>query len=170
MRVKGWMLMPLVACLAAGCAGYRLGPTNGQVAGARTVEIRPLVNQTVEPRLSEAVTAALRRELQRDGTFRLATREAGDIVVTGTITRFERQELSFLPDDVLTVQDYRVDVTAQVMARERTSGRVLLDQPVRGQTLLRVGADLGSAERQALPLLARDLARNIVTLLAEGAW
>lgn len=164
------MFMAVVGCIAAGCAGYRLGPTGGQVAGARTVEVRPLANQTVEPRLGEAVTGALRRELQRDGTFRLTTREAGDIVVTGVITRFERREVSFLPDDVLTVQDYRVDVTARITARERTSGRVLLDQPVSGQTLVRVGTDMSSAERQALPLLARDLARNIVTLLAEGGW
>jgi hypothetical protein len=29
---------------------------------------------------------------------------------------------------------------------------------------------LTDAERQALPLLAEDLARNITALLTEGAW
>jgi len=170
MRPPAWSLWPLLAGLATGCAGYRLGPTDGQPAGARSIEVHPFVNQTVEPRLSEAVTAALRREFQRDGTFRLATREAGDLVVSGVITRFERRELSFLPDDILTVQDYRVDLTAHVTVRERASQRVLLDQPVQGQTLLRVGTDLSSAERQALPLLAHDLARHVVALVADGAW
>jgi hypothetical protein len=37
-------------------------------------------------------------------------------------------------------------------------------------TLIRVGSDLTSAERQALPLLAADLARNITALLADGTW
>ena len=70
----------------------------------------------------------------------------------------------------LTVKDYRIILAAQITARERISGRVLLDQPVTGQTLLRVGDDLASAERQALPLLAEDLARSVVALLAEGRW
>jgi hypothetical protein len=170
MRASRWICLALAAGLWTGCAGYRLGPTNDQTAGARSVQVSPIVNQSLEPRLSEAVTAALRKEVQRDATFRLATRNDGDILVTGVITLFERRVLSLLPDDVLTVQDYRVTLTAQITATERLSGRVLLNQPVTGQTLLRVGTDLVSAERQALPLLANDLAKNVVALIAEGAW
>src|SRR6185369_17073313 len=44
-------LLCLLAALLAGCAGYRLGPTGGQTAGARSVQINPFVNQTIEPRL-----------------------------------------------------------------------------------------------------------------------
>jgi hypothetical protein len=170
MRLTRWLSGALAAALLTGCAGYRLGPVNGQPAGARSVQINPIANQTVEPRLGEAITAALRKQVQRDATFRLATQGDGDIVVTGTVTRYYRKELSFVANDVLTVKDYRISLTAQITARERTSGRVLLDQPVTGQTLLRVGADLASAERQALPLLAEDLAKSVVALLAEGRW
>jgi hypothetical protein len=35
---------------------------------------------------------------------------------------------------------------------------------------VRVGNDLTSAERQALPLAADDLARSITALLADGTW
>jgi len=170
MRPPHWFVLGLAAVLSGGCAGYRLGPTGGRSAGAQSVQVNPFVNQTVEPRLGEAVTAALRRELQRDGTYRLATRDGGDVVVSGTITRYFRHELSFVPDDVITVRDYRVTLTAQVTARERATGRVLLDRPVTGETLLRVGSDLASAERQALPLLATDLARKVTGLLADGSW
>lgn len=162
--------MALAAGLWAGCAGYRLGPTNGSPAGARSIQIQPISNQTVEPRLGEAVTAALRKQFQRDATYRVATRDDGDLLVTGVITQYQRQELSFLPDDVLTVKDFRVSLTARITARERTSGRVILDQAVTGQTTLRVGTDLASAERQALPLLAEDLAKRAVALIADGAW
>jgi hypothetical protein len=170
MSAARWLSGVLLAGLLTGCAGYRLGPTNAQTAGARSVQINPVVNQTVEPRLAEAVTAALRKQFQRDATYRVATRNDGDILVTGVITRYDRRELSFLPDDVLTVQDYQVSMTAQITARERSSGRVLLDQPVTGRSLLRVGTDLASAERQMLPLMAEDLAKNVVALLAEGPW
>jgi hypothetical protein len=161
----------LVAAVAlSGCAGYRLGPANGLAAGEKTVQITPFTNRTLEPRLGDAVTAALRKQVQRDGTYRLATRETGDIVVSGVVTRYYRQELSFVPNDIATARDYRVRLTAQVTARERGTGKVLLDQPVTGYTLTRVGPDLASTERQALPLLAEDLAKRVVALLADGGW
>jgi len=164
-----WLAISL-ALVQCGCAGYKVGPSNDLRAGDKTVQITPFANQTLEPRLGDAVTSALRKELQRDGTYRLATRETGDIVVNGTVTRYLRQEQTLTPEDVVTVQDYRIALTAQVTARDRTSGKLLLDQPVTGYTLLRVGSDLTSAERQALPLLATDLARQVVSLLADGIW
>ena len=149
------------------CAGYHLGPT-ATIRRAQSIQIQPIGNQTVEP-AGEAVTAALRKQFQRDATYRLDRRD-GDIILSGTIVRYDRQELSFLPHDVLTVRDYRVGLTAQITARERASGRVLLDQTVTGRTILRTGQNLAAAERQALPLLAEDLAKNVVALLADGTW
>ena len=72
--------------------------------------------------------------------------------------------------DVATAENYRVDITAHVTARDRVTGRVLLDKKVAGYTLVQVGTDLTDAERQSLPLLAEDLARNITQLLTEGSW
>ncbi len=156
--------------LANGCAGYRLGPNPDAPATGRTVQVLPFTNRTLEPRLADAVTVALRRELQRDGSARLATAQPGDIIVSGVLTRYQRRELSFVPNDIATARDYRVQLTAQVTARERETGRVLFDQELSGYTLIRVGSDLTGTERQALPLLARDLARQIKDLLVDGGW
>lgn len=153
-----------------GCAGYRLGPSNGQVAGEKSIQIIPFTNHTPEPRIGDDVTAALRKQVQHDATFRLATHEAGDIVVTGVLTRYSREELSIVPNDVTAAQDFRIQLTAQVTARDRNTGKVLLDQPVSGYTLIRVYSDLTSTERQAWPLLATDLATHLVALLADGNW
>jgi hypothetical protein len=170
-RARIAFLVSLVAALlTAGCAGYKLGPTNGLAAGEKLVQVGTFVNQTLEPRLTDAVVSQVRKQLQSDGTFRLATRDQGDIVLTGIITRYNRFELSFAPRDTLTVRDYRLSLTAQVSARDRSTGRMILDQPVTGYTLIRTGSDLTSSERQALPLLAADLARNVVNLLADGTW
>jgi hypothetical protein len=160
----------LMLCLLGGCAGYRLGPADGSGAGDKSVQFNPFSNRTLEPRLSDAVMTALRRDLQEDGTYRLATRGSADIVVTGAITHYARHELSFVSGDVLTVQDYLVSITAQVTARETGTGRVLFDRPLTGSTIVRVGSDLTGAERQAMPLLAQDLARKVITLLADGSW
>lgn len=168
--LKTGMACGLALLVSAGCAGYRLGPSNGMEAGARSIQVNPFQNETFEPRLIEPVVFALRRNLQRDGTFRLETREEGDIVVNGTLVKYERDAISFQPRDILTARDFDVVLVAKVTAIERNSGRVLLDREVIGRTSIRTGPDLASAERQAAPLLADDLARNITSLLVDGTW
>jgi hypothetical protein len=173
-RGFGFAALAIAALVAAGsltgCAGYRLGPTNGMAPREKSVQVNAFVNRTLEPRFSDAVTLELRKVLEHDGTYQLATHDDGDVVISGEIIKFERLELSFSPTDVLTARDYRLQVTARVTARERSSGKTLIDQPVLGTTLVRIGNDISSAERQALPLIANDLARNVTSLLVDGAW
>jgi hypothetical protein len=161
----------LAACLVwSGCAGYRLGPTNGEIAGAKSVQVNLFQNETFEPRLTDAVGTALRRSLQQDGTYRLATRGDADIIVTGVITKYQRSGISFSPLDVITPRDFQIIMIAKVNATERRTGRVLMDREVGGRTTIRIGPDLSSAERQGVPVLAEDLARNITSLLVDGTW
>lgn len=170
MRFWSGIVGMALALLLSGCASYHLGPSNGQVAGGRTIQITPFTNRTLETRLSDALTSALRKEIQREGTFQLVTREAGDLVISGEITKFERGEVSFLPVDVVTARDYKVSFTAHVVARDRLSGKTVLDRDLTGSALMRVGNDLPSVERQTLPLMAADLARQITAALADGTW
>ena len=171
MRLLRFLAASAITLLLAGCAGYHLGPANSGVrAGEESVEVLPFNNQTLQPRLGSALTQALREQLQTDGTYRLATHGAGDVVVTGVITRYGHQAVSFLSSDVSTPGDYRVTMTAHVTAREHATGKMLLDKSVTGETLVHVGSDLMNSERQAVPLLANDLAQNITELLTEGGW
>jgi hypothetical protein len=170
MRLPAILLAGVAAAMLAGCAGYHLGPVNGATAGAKSIEVLPFNNQTLQPRLGDAVTQSLRERFQTDGTYHLATHGGGDVVVSGIITRYNRIGLSYLDSDVTTAQSYRVNITAHVVVRERASTKMLLDKDVSGYTLVTVGSDLASAERQAMPLLAEDLAQNIAELITEGAW
>lgn len=167
---RGMLAGLMGMALWTGCAGYRLGPTNGVDAGTKSVQIQPFVNQTFEPRLSEPVAQALRKQFQQDGTFRVATRGDGDIVLTGTLVSFQRNPLTLQPNDVFSTRDYEIRLTAQVKAEERASGKVVFDRAIMGRTTIRSAADLNSAERQAAPLVAEELARNISALLIDGSW
>ena len=174
LRFGGWSLSG-VWCLVfgvflTGCAGYKLGPTNGLEAGARTIQINPPVNQTFEPRLAVELNQQLRKQLQRDGTYRLETRGEGDVIVTTTILSYVRIGESFQPRDTLTVRDYRVHLSARVTAYDRVTGKNIVDREFRGRTTVQPGGDQASAERQALPLLTEDLARNITAALVDGEW
>jgi hypothetical protein len=154
----------------AGCAGYRLGPTNEQVSGAQSIFVAWFENQTIEPRLPEAVAHAMRRTIQLDGTHRLSSRTDADLVMEGALVRYERSPVAFQRSDILSVQEYEVRLIGRVQVKQRVTGRKLLDREVTARTAVSVGQDLGAAERQALPLLAEDFARNATTFLVEGTW
>jgi hypothetical protein len=163
-----------LACLSlwtlTGCASYHLGAVNGEVAGNKTIEVLPFNNQTLQPRLGDAVTQALRERLQVDATYRLVTSSPGDVVVSGVIRSYQQEGLGYLNNDASTPQNYRVGATVHVVVRDRITGKLMLERDVKGHTLVNVGQDLASSERQAAPLLGADLAQNIVALITEGAW
>src|ERR1017187_2215611 len=97
MRALKLFFCCFMAAAFTGCASYHLGPANGAVAGDKSVEVLPFNNQTLQPRLGDAITQAVRQRLQADATFHLATSQPGDIVVTGVILwerRFPLAEVS----------------------------------------------------------------------------
>lgn len=170
-RSLGFVVLGTAAILfVTSCAGYRLGPPSGLSAREKTVYVAPFVNKTLEPRLSEAVTQALRKRLSQEGTFRLVTRGAADIVVSGTLTRYDRQAVAYEYGDVITARDFEATATAHVVAKPTTGGAPLVDCEVRGRATFRIGADQTTSERLALPALADDLARRVAALLTDGAW
>lgn len=161
-------MIALVLSLS-GCA-YRMGPSSGVEPGTQAVAVLPFENETLEPRVTESIATALRAQLQQEGTFRLARRSDADLVVSGVVRTIQREEQSFFPQDIRILRDYRLEIVAQVTAVESRSGRKVLDRLVSGHTMLRSQEDLASAERQAMPLLAANLARNITSLLVDGDW
>jgi hypothetical protein len=62
-----------------------------------------------------------------------------------------------------------VNVEAKITARNVTSG-ISTNWTATAYTLVRVGSDLTSSERQALPDLADQLARNVTDALVDGSW
>ena len=165
-----WFWAAALALGLCDCAGYRLGPVHPELTSGKTIQVNFFENRTLEPRLVEAVNRALRKNLQQDGSYKLNTRGDGDVIVNGAVLKYERQGVSFQPNDILTARDYQVTLTVKVTATERASGKVMVDREVTGRTTVRVGSDLPSADRQALPLLADDFARKATTLLVEGTW
>lgn len=160
----------LIVLSLTGCAGYRLGPSNGMEAGDKSILVIPFENKTLEARLSDPVTQALRRILQQDGTFRLASGSKADYLVRGAVTKLNRSALSFQATDVLTARDYWLSITAEIEFVEAASGKVLWKGSVSGSAIIEVGPDLSSGERQAMPVMAESLARNALANIADGQW
>lgn len=170
MNFKLFATLGFALVFGTGCAGYKLGPTAGFPAGSRSIKVAFFKNSTLEPRLVTAVNHALRKQLQQDGTYSLSTGEDADVIVTGEIEQFNRSPVSFVQEDVITARDFNISMSARITATDVSTGEVLLDREVSGRTTLRIGTDLASAERQAVPLIAADLARNATSYLVDGNW
>lgn len=169
-RGPAYTFLCALALMLAGCAGYHLGPTAGQVARGRSIQVEPFVNRTLEPRLSDYTMMSLRKNLMQDGTYQLDTHDEGDVILMGEIKKYERNGLSFQPTDVLTFSTYEITMTVQITAKERSSGKIILEKTITGHTSLQAGPDLTSAERQAIPILTDDFAKKATSLLVNGSW
>ena len=156
----------LLNLLLAGCAGYRLGPTLG--AEYRSVAVPMFRNKTYKPQLEAQVTNGIIKRFQLDGTLRVDSVAEADVVLTGEITDYRRHELRSLREQIGAPREFRVTIEARVEARDRVTGKILLaPTTVTGSADTFIGNDLQSAEQQALPLIADDLAKRVVTLIAE---
>lgn len=152
--------------LLTGCAGYRLGPTLG--AEYRSVAVPMFRNKTYKPQLEAQITNGIIKRFQSDGTLRVVSVADADILVTGEITRYHRHELRSLRVETGTPREYRVSIDAKIEARDRVTGKVVLaPTTVTGSADTFIGNDLQSAEAQVLPLIADNLAKQVVTLIAE---
>ena len=161
------ILAGLGCALATGCMGYRVGPV--LKADYRSVAVPMFRNKTYKPQLEAQITNGIIKRLQADGTLSVDSVAKADVVVTGEITRYNHLELRLAQQDTKVPREYRLVITVHVEARTRRTGKVVLNPPdVSGSADMFIGSDLQSAEYQALPLVADDVARQVVGLLVES--
>ena len=115
------LLVLLPAC------GYTLAKTGSSpeapTHGAYKVCIPTFVNETFQPLIERDVTAALKDEIAFDGRWVLTDPKDADISVTGRVTKFELQPLSY--DSRERILEYRVRIRSEVKITEVKTGKVL---------------------------------------------
>lgn len=160
--------LAIVSCLlTAGCLGYRVGPV--LKADYHSVAVPMFKNQTLQPQLEAQITGAILRRLHTDGTLRVEPEANADLVLRGEIIRYQRHQLRSVREETGVAREYRITVTSNITVQDKRTGQV-----IRGPTKLTgsaetfIGVDQQTAEFQALPLIAEDLARQVVDLLVES--
>lgn len=156
--------------LFTGCAGYQLGNVPYKaMEGVKTIYVPVIKNQTVEPRLPVMMTNAIIRELDNDGTYTSSRLRNADATLEVTIIRFHRDPTRRARDNSLQSVQYRAELTAKATLTNHITGKKLFsDLTVSGKTTFFVQDAAQEAERQAIPLAAKDLAYNLVKQITEG--
>jgi outer membrane lipopolysaccharide assembly protein LptE/RlpB len=158
-----------VFLLLTGCLGYHVGPVKPSVLrDVHTIAVPTFENKTLLPRIEVLITDSVIKQLQQDGTYRIASENNADAILKAEISEISRTPARSLRGNVLATTEFNLAMHVKYKL-ETPSGTVLMPSTeVVGTTSFFVGEDVTTDERQALPLAAEELAIHLVTQLSEG--
>jgi outer membrane lipopolysaccharide assembly protein LptE/RlpB len=158
-----------VFLLLTGCLGYHVGPVKPSVLrDIHAIAVPTFENKTLLPRIEVLITDSVIKQLQQDGTYRIANENNADAILKAEITDINRTPARSVRGNVLATTEFNLAMHVKYKL-ETPSGTVLMPSAeVVGTTSFFVGTDVTTDERQALPLAAEELATRLVTQLSEG--
>jgi outer membrane lipopolysaccharide assembly protein LptE/RlpB len=158
-----------VSLLLTGCLGYHVGPVKPTVLrDVHGIAVPTFENKTLLPRIEVLITDSVIKQLQQDGTYRIANENNADAILKAEISEISRTPARSLRGNVLATTEFNLAMHVKYKL-ETPSGTVLMPSTeVVGTTSFFVGEDVTTDERQALPLAAEELAIHLVTQLSEG--
>ncbi|PYL48336.1 MAG: hypothetical protein DMF40_05340 [Verrucomicrobia bacterium] len=165
------MKNPFIAVflLLTSCLGYHVGPVKpSALRDIHAVAVPTFENKTLLPRIEVLITDSVIKQLQQDGTYRIANENNADAILKAEITDISRTPARSVRGNVLATTEFNLIMHVKYKL-ETPSGTVLMPSAeVVGTTSFFVGTDVTTDERQALPLAAEELASHLVTQLSEG--
>lgn len=168
--------------LFAGCAGYHLGPVKpSRMKDVHSLAVPAFKNMTLEPRVEVMLANSLIKQLQQDGTYKIASEKDADAIVIGTVERIERTPARGVQRDLFQTSEYTLSMVLSIKVQERATGKTMSEREVRGNSSFFVSssnslsaevnarvANVNRDERQAIPLAAEDAAVRLSSYLSEG--
>jgi len=159
----------LLAVLFSGCAGYHLGPAKpAALSQIHSLAVPTFRNSTLVPRIEVLVTGTVIKQLQQDGTYRIANEANADAILKGEIVRVGRSPARSVRGNVLSTTEFNLTVQVNYTLVGRDGKPLGTAGSAAGSTSFFVGTDVSTDERQALPLAAEELAGHLVSQLSEG--
>lgn len=167
MRKTFTLLLSLA--LLSGCGAYRW--TSPVPSDMRTVFVPTFRNETDVVELGAVATRQTLRELQREGTFRIAPREEAALELQAVLKAAPTGLLNYKRSQTMRAYEHRLSLVAEVSLVDRRNGKMLFDgRPYRAETTFFSDTDIVTARRDASGRLAEDLARQIVDDVAGCGW
>jgi hypothetical protein len=161
------VLMAGLFLSAAGCAGYRLGSMLPE--SIQTVHVPTVVNETDEPLLEAEVTRAITSAIRFDGTLRATGEEVSDTVLEVRLQSYRILPVTFSAERNASPDQYRALLRASYVFRDRKTGKVISESGrVDGQAVFATQGDLSLAKSEAIPDVAKDLAKTLISNVVES--
>jgi len=169
-HVRRAAVAAVVCASLGGCAGYHIGPIKPKfMEGVNSIAIPTFRNETLIPRIEVLVSDTVIRQIQEDGTYKVASSvDTSDAVMEGEITQVKRRASRSVLGDVQATQEFEMTLSLHYRITRRATGEVLDDKTVNGTTSFFVSGDVNQDEIQAIPLATQDAAVRMVSEISEG--
>lgn len=149
--------------------GYHLGGFHrASMDGMHTFSVEMFGNETLYPNVSMQVTTAVTDSLQRDGTFRLASPDECDFIVSGTVTDVSAQGLRTNAGDTYLSSEIGLTVHVSYVITNRRTGRSIMRSrtSAQGSYFNDTTGNVQTARDSALSYATRQVADLIVQALS----
>ena len=126
MRKRNHTSITILAILlmAMSSCGYRLSGIGSLVPKeAKTIAVPAFINNTNEPYVDLDMTMAVINEFMTDGRLRVVDVDAADLVLRGSVVKYEVAALSFTADTF--VQQYRVRIVVNASLEDLNAKKIL---------------------------------------------
>ena len=158
----------LLGLLFSGCAGYKLGSVKpAYLREIHSIAVPTFSNRTLTPRIEALVAGTVIKQFQQDGTYRITDEAQADAILQAEILSVSRTPARSVRGNVLSTTEFNLTVRATFTLVDK-AGKALGGGQAGGSTSFFVSSDVSTDERQALPLAAEELARQLVSQLSEG--
>ena len=117
---------PVLAAFAlAGCAGYHQGATKPTpMANVKTIAVPDFKNDdTLETRVEVQLANSIIKQIQQDGTYRIADEKNADAVLEGTLTSIQRRPERSVQGNTLLSREYSLILTVNFQGDGPQDGR-----------------------------------------------
>jgi hypothetical protein len=162
-------LLTAVCLILTGCLGYHVGPVKPSVLrDVHVIAVPTFENKTLLPRIEVLVTDSVIKQIQQDGTYKIAEKDTADAVLKAEIIEISRTPARSVRGNVLATTEFNLSMHVRYKLDARSGTSLTPYAEVVGTTSFFVGTDVTTDERQALPLAAEELATHLVTQLSEG--
>ena len=163
-----FLFITLAAILTAGCGYHLVGYGSSLPNHIKTIAIPTFKNSSIEPNIHRDVTDSIRRAFISDGRLKLIDARRADLIIKGTLIKYQLQPVSFSAQD--TVDEYIIRLGVQVEAYDRIKKKLLFKQEFNPQWDYRVTSsvvDSESARNTALIQSYSDLADQLVSIIID---
>ena len=166
---------PVFALILGGCAGYHIGPIKpARFDGVKTLAVSTFKNDTLQPRVEVLLANSVIKQIQQDGTYKIADEATADALLEGTLEEIRRRPSRYVRGNVLQTQEYTLQIRVHYKVTQRGTGKLLDDRMVTGSTSFfvsgsgSIAVDVNQDELQAFPLAAEEMAVRLVSQISEG--
>jgi hypothetical protein len=162
--------LALFCLLLPGCAGYRLGPVQPHfMEGIHSIAVPTFRNETLIPNIEVICTDALVRQIQLDGTYKVAgSLDDADAVIEAEIMQVIRRPSRSVLGDIQATQEFSMQLVIHYKIIRKATGETVDDKNASGSTTFFVSGDVNQDQIQAVPLAAQSAASQMVTEFGEG--